>query len=270
MLEIAGRSAMPLSGLDRAFVGGALTPRGAHELTERRRLSQRDYVLIGDLPVWAIGEMWLSTGPRRDPLRADELRYYGPSDRRDEPDSLAIVEGVPRRDFELRAEVTFTPERDFWPRSPRREDTFEAHTLPGSDRRPRVALLFATRDISAPDRLDPATGKKVPRPLRAMAARLGDTAIEIGDFVHKRAPSWNRSAPPTFTVKTERKLGARPAGGSLALKLRVAGQGATFTAGGTSASLALPPEHDGFVGLWFEGPGYAAIRKLAITKVGKP
>jgi TolB-like protein len=217
----------------------------------RRLLDENAYVLVGDSPVWQVrgGDGMLTTGPRTDPLRATELRYYR---RASDPDVLVVVDGVPRRDLTARYELAFAPPADWWPgmQNPGRGsaqpgDLAAAKLDPG---RPEVAFVFGATDV---------TGEL--HPLRSLQLVVAEDAVRL--VAATQADRWK---PAERKVLEEQAVDLR---GQKRVEVVVKLDGATLSAtvNGRALAFQAPAERTGFYGFQFRGPGYAAVTRFAIA-----
>jgi TolB-like protein len=250
----------------KEFFGAELSTREAVDLTAVRRLPGNGYTLLGELPMWPVGEDVFWSGARTDPRRTKELRYF--SDHASygvEPGGIVVLEGVPRRDLQARFDVDFTVPPDFWPRYPNRRDgTPRTFPSPG---RPRVALLFAARDVDTPDENDMTSSGKVPQPMHGRALVLGPDRAQLVDLVVPRHARFGRREAPTIAPREEHGLTV-DGGEPVAVTVRVSGTRLTVTVNGKAAQFTLPDAQEGFWGLWFQGIGYAAIRNVKLDAGG--
>jgi hypothetical protein len=250
----------------KEFFGAALSTHEAVDLTELRRLYGNGYTLLGELPVWPMAEDVFWSGARTDPRRTKELRYFADhASYGVEPGGIVVLEGVPRRDLQARFDVDFTVPPDFWPHYPdRRSGTPRTFPSPG---RPRVALLFAARDVDTPDEGDMTSAGKVPQPMHGRALVLGPDRAQLVDLVVPRHPRFVRPEAPTIAPREEHGLTV-DAGQPVAVTVRVSGTRLTATVNGKAAQFTLPNAQEGFWGLWFQGVGYAAIRNVKLDAGG--
>jgi hypothetical protein len=182
------------------LVAELATPLGAYKLTGARRLSAGDFLLVGEVPAWVLDSRSLSSGPRRDRRRADELRYHGESAVSKAPD-VVMVDGSPRRDLEVRLELDFRAPDDFWPRPPARGETLASRKLTAG--RPRVAVLVRTSDIDRDPDIDPLTHKLVWQPMKALAVLIGPDVVQLVTAEIERGSSMS-SKEPRWTVLAEK------------------------------------------------------------------
>jgi TolB-like protein len=268
--------------LGRDFTaGGALTATGASDLTHARQFqgSQNIHgmVLIGEHPFWNVeGEPW--TGPRRDPMRADELRYFGePAARNPRRHfTLLIADGVPRREVRARFQlVSGGPPADFRPQGYDYRRRGEDVAVPGVDGgRPVVTFLFGARDIARTLRREADERGGYPRlaPMRALGVRFERGRAVLVDVT--RAAYEEHHNPDdlklTMTPLATHALGGAGAAGALPLDVSVAvdGKRAHVSVGGEAFDLPIEHPEPGFYGFIFEEPGYMAVRQLAIEGGG--
>jgi TolB-like protein len=194
ILELERQSAAPTSNFDAYFKGEELTDRGAYELTSKRALGEK-FMLIGDEAVWPRSvsqyDRTLWTGPRSDPLRADEVRFY--ASRQADARGLIMVGGAPRREVSARADVSFEIPRDFRPGMNDRPELRD---------RPRLTFVFAATCVTCPPGgHDPNTGEQQWRPMRALGLRISDDRIECGELTLGRRGRGD--TPPDFAVKAQ-------------------------------------------------------------------
>jgi TolB-like protein len=260
---------------------GALTPRGARELTglrsfsssggASRRNGREPEVTIGGHVVWNVeGQLW--TGPRSDPRRAEEMRYFKEPafdpkyDRK--PFALLLIDGVPRRDQQARFQLAFDDRpADFNPtdadRRPRRAEGSSA-----SDR-PLVTFIFGVRDIHRLLPKDEKGNPQVLAPMHAMGLRIDGGRVELVDLVRQSHDPNAHAEPLILTSKPLATCplarGAAAAARSIVdVSVRIEGARAKLTVGEQTCELAIPKPQNGFYGFVIERPGYAAIRELAL------
>jgi TolB-like protein len=246
--------------LQANFKDGQLTPVGAYRLTEARKLNQRQLILIGDVPAWTLDASDLFSGPRRDPRRTDEVRYYLGPRYRDLRPRLLMVDGVPRRDLQASFQVDFAPPRDFWPDSPSRGDGFESHRIDSGAA--RVTFLLRARDIERDDGTDPRTDKPVPHPLEAVAVVIGADGVQLGTVEIVRGRDWMNAPDPALKVLAQRRASLS---GAVPVTVRARGNRLEAQVGSVSLA-ATVPEGEGFLGFAFRGNGYLAVRKIGVAR----
>ncbi|HXU80587.1 MAG TPA: CsgG/HfaB family protein [Polyangia bacterium] len=242
------------------FKDGQLTPMAAYRLTEARKLQPEQFLLVGDMPAWTIGASDLFSGPRRDPRRTDEVRYYLEPGYKDLRPRLLMIDGVPRRDLQASFQVDFLPPRDFWPRSPSRGDTFESHRLePGQA---RLTVLLRAQDVERDDAYEPVTNKPVPHPVKAAAVIIGADRVQLATVEIVRGRDWMNSPEPVVKVLAERKAALS---GTVPVTVKARGGRLEAQVGSVSLSAAVP-EGEGFLGFAFRGNGYLAVRKIGVGR----
>jgi hypothetical protein len=250
---------------------GNLTESGARDLTDLRRFQGRNNVFgdvrVGGHVVWNVeGQPW--TGPRSDPRRADEIRYFesDPSTYAGERFTLLIVDGVPRRDVQARFRLAFDdPPADFRPerdsRSTRRP------TAQGKISRPVVTFVFGVRDIYREAPRDKEQNDRTIAPMRALGLRIDTDRAELVDVTRPSYPDRKR-----YQVKVASKsLGAcnvarATSRSTVDVAIRVDGARIKATIGDQSCELTLDKADKpaaGFYGFLIERPGYVAIRPAA-------
>ncbi len=243
-------------GAKNLFPDRSVSPRALQELARLRAWPHQDRsLLIGDLPVWSLGNAnLLSTGPRTDPRRAAELRYHRPARMSEKDvDALLVLGSAPRQAFTLKARLTFTAPADFTPRDP---------IDPG---RPEVVLLFGMSDVDCDKQEDPSTHKRVlVRPMRAYGVVMKADAAQLVRLTESERDAWNRKG-----AFAEEALGSSPAKGEAAtldLTLKVSGGSVVVELNGRSHRFTLPQPVAGFTGLGVRGQGYVGLSALSIGK----
>jgi TolB-like protein len=238
------------------FPDRSVSPRALQELTRLRAWPHQDrFMLIGDLPVWSLGNPnILSTGPRADAHRAAELRYHRPARMSDKDvDALIALGAAPRQSFTLKTRLSFTAPPDFAPRDP---------IDPG---RPEVTFLFAMSDVDCEKREDPATQKAVTtRPMKAYGLILKSDAVQLVRLVESGRDMWNRKGP-----LHEEVVRSSPEKGEAAtqdLVVKMSGVHVVVEVNGRSHRFTLPQPTAGFTGLRVRGYGYVSMGALAIVK----
>jgi hypothetical protein len=260
--------------LHRSFTSdGALTEGGAHRLTEARAFRSNynasGWVNIGNHVVWnAVGDS--ATGPRRDPRRADEIRYGARAIER-RPFTLLIVDGVPRRDVQARFQLAFgAPPADFKIEPPRKSEELAAQ--PGIDQgRPTVTFVFGVQDIEHELRQDgPGASDQTFMPMRALGVRIEPSRVQLVDLT--RAPYERGRVPAPLAVRplAEHALARPSSGDALDVGVRVEGKKGTISVGDETAELSIDRPEAGFYGFVIEKPGYVSVRQLACGGLGGP
>jgi TolB-like protein len=250
---------------------GALTQGGARALTEAREFrgehNASGWVVVGNHVVWnTVGEPW--TGPRRDPLRADEIRYFSARPDERHPFTLLIVDGIPRRDLQARYQLEFgLPPADFKSDSPLNPD---APAAPGIDLgRPTVTFVFGVRDLRRQLRTDEqsASDRKL-APMSAFGVRLEPSRVQLVDL--RRASYVHGQATGAVSVNalSSHALSRTSGGGPVDVAVRVEGKRVKVTVAGETTDLAIPRTEAGFYGLLIEQPGYVSVRQMDFGGLG--
>lgn len=247
--------------LEHNFKDGQLTPIGAHRLTEARKLGQNQFFLLGEVPAWTLEAGDLYSGARRDPRRTDELRYYLRPGYTDKRLRMVMVDGLPRRDLQASFQVDLNPPRDFWPSSPRRDQTFADHKLEVG--KVQVTFLVRAIDVQRDPSDDPRTNKPVPHPCKAIAVVIASDGVQLAAVELASGGRWSEAPEPRITVLAERKAALS---GVVPVAVRARGTRLEAQVGPVNLSAAVPDGPEGFVGFAFRGNGYAAVRKLAVGK----
>ena len=243
----------------RRDVKEPLSPIGAYWLTEARKLPHKGYFLVGEVPAWTVNAEDLFSGPRRDPRRTDEVRYYLRPGYQDLRPRLMMIDGVPRRDLQASFQVDLAPPRDFWPSSPYKGDTFESHRLePGQA---TLTFLVRAQDVERDDSYD-AGNKPIPHPLKALAVVIGRDRVQLGTIEIVRGRNWMNVPEPALKVLAEKKAALS---GVVPVTVRARGNRLEAQVGSVSVS-ATVPESEGFLGFAFRGNGYLAVRKIGVAR----
>jgi TolB-like protein len=253
-----------MSPIDWSLFEGKQPPaRLLHELMKGREVAPRQHWFLAAEPCRVIlGEYWLLTGERSDPLRAAELRYYY-TERMSDIDALVACGAGPRGDFEASFTIDYRPAADFWPRHAQVSRTATREALALDRGRPEVGFVFGLRDVQRSSVHDPATGKHMIEPTRGLMLRFTGGALQLvalGD----REPGEDALEPRMSTrVLGEKKLDlARQ--GELKVAVRVRGRRVEVTLGrGQRHAFELPRDEadgvHGFHGFHVRGRGYASI-----------
>jgi TolB-like protein len=249
------------------FEGKKPSAKLLYTLMEGRQVAPRWPWFLAAEPCWVIlGQYWLLTGERSDPLRAGELRYYY-TERMSEEDALVACGAGPRGDFDASFTIDFRPAGDFWPRHAYLSRTSTREALELDPGRPEVGFVFGLRDLQRSSVHDPATDKHWYQPTRGLMLRVTAGALQLvalGD----RPPAEDALKPRmTNRVLSEKKLdlaGQR----ELRVTVRVRGRRVEVTlradAGRTHKhAFELPKDEaegvHGFHGFHVRGRGYASI-----------
>jgi hypothetical protein len=255
---------------------GGLTERGGRELTDARRFHGRNNVwgdvIVGGHVVWnVVGQPW--TGPRSDPRRADEIRYWKvpPSDPKYDHErfTLLIVDGVPRRDVQTKFQLAFDgPPADF--RTERDSRSARQSALQEGISRPAVTFVFGVREI---DRVEPEdknhSGRTI-APMRALGLRIDTDRAELIEITRPSYPDGKRYDVSVFSKSIGACTVARAASrATVNVAIRVEGARVKATIGDQSCALATDKPPAGFYGFLVERPGYVAIRPTAFGGVSE-
>lgn len=231
------------------FLTARTDAEGLRELHKLRKLDDEDYVLVGEVPVWAHqSHFYLSTGPRSDPRRASSLRYHRASTS-DDPDPLLLLEGVPRKEARVSLVVDWRVSEDFWSREE-------------ASGQPAVLVLLGAVDVDCAKQRDPVTDQSVlARPMRSLAVRLGGGKVELLRIVEVERGSWDRKQ--RFDEEVLGKGSYRDAR-VLEVDLSARGSEVVVEVNGKRSRFTGVELEQGFLGLRFEGTGHVEVSGLGI------
>ncbi len=248
----------PVDDERKMFSAGVLTRQIADQL-ERHRLWPREedeYLLIGDEPMWRLrsdDNATLSTGPRSDRLRADEIRYFASPTRKPSRETLIAVGAAPVDRFSVAFDVVDNPPLDW-----QLGDDFDFEKLkkePPENRRPEVGLVFGMRNIGVPTH-----GKPAPAPLAAYAVRLGRSGVRLTRLTRgnpREALDEQPLAEWKVDLAAERKI---------AVTVRVDDKLVRVTVNGKELTAKTPADRAGFLGLTLAGTGFASITGVRVSR----
>ena len=243
----------------KIFGVSALTPQIASTLVRYRRWprSEDEYLLIGDEPVWRLHEIdgvELTTGPRTDRLRSDEIRYWARPTARERPgDTLLAFGPAPLDQFTVTFTVTRTPALDW--RLAEKSAAEALEKAPADKQATEVGLVFGLRNIGVPSR-----GKQAPAPLAGYAVRIGPSLIRFTRLTGGKQRGELTEAPIAdwkVDLAAEQKL---------AVSVRVDDHAVTVTVNGKPFTAKPPADRGGFLGLTLSGTGYTSIAGLRVTR----
>jgi TolB-like protein len=218
-----------------------------HDLRDASAGPFAKYLILGDVPFWVVvkpdGKL-LRSGPRKDRLRFDELRYASAEDQaRGRPvGALLVLDGARRREVGLRLRVDPRLPADFLHRG-------------AAPPRAEVGVAFGLTDVEVLSPDDPQA-----RPLRGMAVLVGREAVRLVTVESDR-----RRETFDVAVKEEQRV-ELPAGKPFDLAVRVGGGVVAVTVDGKAVKLRLPGDPEGAFGLVFRGKGYAGVSGLALER----
>lgn len=269
-LITAGDGRIPTSL--RYVTSGRPTKRLLGALTTARRLrpwsSRGGYVYFGDVPGYLIqGRHSLVTGPRRDGLRTDSIRYHRSLRRTGAKDALIVLGRSLRTRLDVSFQVLRQPSGDFWPIHPRRQATGlgDLKLDPGS---PEITFVFGLRN-AVPTRVrDVSTGESgYPNPTHGYGVRFAGNGklalVELGKRTLALKPLDSRMQTKVLMRRSGMPF-AKSKGRGVTVRIRAIKKGLQVTIGRRSTVFALPRPTmtDGFIGLHFRGVGYGEIRAL--------
>jgi hypothetical protein len=229
---------------------------------EGRQVAPRQHWFLAAEPCEVIlGEYWLLTSERSDPLRAADLRYYY-TERMSEEDALVACGAGPRADLDASFTIDFRPAADFWPRHASVSRTPTPAALALDDGRPEVSFVIGLRDLQRNSVHDPATGQHIVEPTRGLMLRFTAGAIQLVALGDREPGQDPRKPRMTTRVLGEKKMDlARQQQLQVAVRVRGRrvqvrlgrGQPHTFELPGGGAAI------HGFHGFHVRGRGYASI-----------
>ncbi len=244
----------------KAIFGPEKTPtlRAQQELTRKRDWPRESHLWLGDQPCWSLNaHFFLSTGPRTDLHRTEELRVYHPADRTKDPEPFLVLGAGTRAAFTAKFTLGFAMPADFQTR----QAESMAH-LP----RPEVTFCFGLQDLDCPKVEDPATKKDVlVRPLKGHGLVFTEGAVALVSFVEAERDQWGRKT--RFEVKELARKALDLGADRLPVTVKVVGTQVTIEAGGRKAAFTLPAAVQGATGLRVSGPGYVALSELRMAAV---
>ncbi|MSQ84236.1 MAG: hypothetical protein EXR77_15355 [Myxococcales bacterium] len=260
------------------FTGPTIAPRGLQRLNQHRKWpssgrfggSGTDLPLqVGDQTAWLLQANYfaLVSGPRTNLYTTQQLRYFL-ANAEDAIDNIVLLHGSPRKDVQLRFEISYVPAADWWP--PQQDPYSHTKTLAelGIDvtgkQRPEVGVLFGIHHVNCDPQTDAKTGKAaVVRPMRGQLLALHGDKIGLYEVIESERGINGAAGVVPRIKRFGRKLIGQNSVNLQAVKLAVAvavvGTKATVTVNGNSVSFAVEAEHTGIVGLSFRGAGFAAI-----------
>ncbi len=231
-------------------------------INTERKLPAKElrFIDIGAHRVWLHSTAgYLSTGPRTDLRRADELRYavsrgtFGNT-------NVLLVDGVPRDDLEVSFEVRYRYPKDFTVAGD------VASVAGGLDarRRPAVGVLFGVRDLSRWAQID-VRGKLYDglAASRAYAVVVSAKSVALLEWSRKQTRgSGHRRRWEGKTLQRFDLEAGRPR--TLPVAVRVGAEETVATVGEQRFVFESPPDRGGFYGLTFLGRGYAGLGALKV------
>jgi len=256
----AGRRKLPELGEPPSDAG--LRALGRVREVERPSNWRDAPLRIDEHPIWAItARKDLVTGPRSDPRRASALRYYQHEVPRypRAPDTLVVVDGVPRSAYSLGLSLSDTVPADYLP-------PYGQHARTElKAQRPTLDLVIGLRDVAVPPATDPATRKRsVQRPMVMHVVRLRpdrDTVelvrrtsvakeggVEVIDYEEQVIAS---ERAPTRTARR--------------VVVPVAGADVRARIGDRRLRWQVPDPRPGFYGIAVRGDGFLAMTDLTVN-----
>lgn len=270
----------------KSYFGGKVEGRGIVRLNWLRQWPARPmwgfrhdtFLYWGDEPAWLVqlASFTLVTGPRKDPLRAEELRYF--DDDHANADTPILVGGAPKKDLTAKFAVSFVPASDWWiPNESARNDMDPKKAWKDKlDKagRPDVGLIFGARDISVEPGKDAKGKERNDRPMRAYFFAIKADEVQIREMTAGEESgsmmgySSHRAHTFEHKVLAKQPIDLKGAEG-LDVSVEIAGKTLSATINGKRVSLSIPAEHTGYAGIDFFGTGYAAVRAVKIVGKGR-
>ncbi|HJV91278.1 MAG TPA: CsgG/HfaB family protein [Holophagaceae bacterium] len=242
----------------KALFGPEKTPtlRAQQELSRKRDWPRDTFLWIGDQPCWSLNSnFFLSTGPRTDLHRTEELRVFHPSDRTKDPEPFIVIGAAARTAFTAKFTLGFTVPVDFQVRMAESQGP-----LP----RPEVTFCFGLQDLDCPKGEDPTLKKEVLlRPAKGYGLVIGEGAVSLVSLVEAERDTWGRKT--RFEVKELARKALDLGADRLPVTVKVVGTQATVEVGGRKAVFPLPATLQGYTGLRVGGPGFVALSTLGVT-----
>lgn len=239
---------------------------GLKWLTRRRRLDSSSVNTNNAYPTYVSGhpswtmqrEKSLFTGARaEDPRRGEGLRYYRQhrEGRDPGPDSMLLLDGVPRDQIRVAFTLSATKPADFVD-----PDT----GLPFHDQPAVVDVLLGWKDIDSPRVEDDQTREVLEQPMpHGLAVRIHPDRVEL---VRRHGEG---DSPRTVKTWKEEVLESAPIkGGKKGMSVEVVQNGAsvTVTVNGSKQRWKAEGLERGFYGFGFRGAGLAVVDELAIGR----
>ncbi len=248
------------AGGAKALFGPEKTPalRAQQELTRKRDWPRETHLWIGDQPCWSLNaHFFLSTGPRTDPHRTEELRVYHPADRTKDPEPFVVIGAAARTAFTAKFTLGYLVPPDF--------QTRQAESLAHLPR-PEVTFCFGLQDLDCPKVEDPATKKDVlVRPTRGYGLVISEGAVALVSFVEADRDTWGRKT--RFEVKELARKALDLGADRLPVTVKVVGTQVTLESGSRRAAFTLPAAAPGATGLRVTGPGYLSLSELRLAAI---
>ncbi len=281
--ELIALDRLPRSESSRTklFASGASTLPLLRELRRARKLDRwfshkEPYWYFGDHPAFLIqGEYEVVTGPRRNRLRSDSVRYYR-RERDRAKDALIAVGHGPTGRYRASFVVDYRPARDFVPRSvPRGVEGWS--DLDFGSERPEVTFMFGLRDIDRDSKYNSETRKSVvARPTHGYGIRLTPSGAALV-FIGEEGPAekLRHNVMPVRVLASKSIAGGESAGQRVRVKIAFDDNKRTVTVTvgkGKGVDFKMPKRADGFgfVGFHIAGQGYAEVRNLTLSFASKP
>ncbi len=258
---------------------GPMSPQLARAVGADRTIERYKPLLVGGTPVWIFGHRDIMTGPKTEQHSTKSVVYYAPK-----PEKYGILSVLgdgrsttPR----VSLETSFVPPPSWYPGRgayrPGKGDTgirYEDDSARAGAARPRIVLGVGLVDLDVAVRDNPDTGQReVGRPMRGYGVMLdaaGLHLVEINeDSGQRQIYRTNRYADLRLAWKRVgfKVLKSKPSKVQskdvIRWNVTVSGKSLKAKVGGKSVSFALPNKLEtGYVGLWFDGPGYVHFSKL--------
>jgi TolB-like protein len=226
-------------------------PSMAKSLADRvqsaRALHQRSMLIVGDVPMWPLESAsfggFLATGPRTADIRSDEIRYEGweSSSRSERPRLWMLSSAVRGRRMSLRASIDRTMPADWKSRSK------------GPLGAASAGIAFAMARVAPEGGID----KKKPTRTIAYAVMLVGDRVRLLQLTRDGEHNLGEQVLGEADVGTGR--------GKRHMEIKVEAQNVAVIVDGKRVSFPYKPagDTDGFAGIVFQDPGYAAVSGLS-------
>jgi len=248
--------------------------QAAYAMRRMRGVPRRHPMLVGDTPVWIYGHRDVVTGPRTDYFQTNSIIYF--EAKKEKYGVLAMVGGDKAAAPKFSFETSFAPITSWYPNkgkgrySPKKGQTAVKYEKD----RPRIVVGVGLVDVDVSMRNDENTGDRVVgRPMRGYGVMLdakGVHLVEITEDSGKREIVRTNSSSDLFIAwkrlnfkVLETKSSSAQGKDTVKWKVSAKGKSLKVNVGGTNVTFKLPkPLETGYVGVWFDGAGYAQLSSI--------